>query len=1262
MKSKCNRAVAALLVAAAGQAAAQDVQWIDAGGGLWSSGSNWDSGVPGIGANAIFQTAGTYTVDVDVSPSLFELRVSNPMVTLDVDPNRTVTVTGPTMTNNGIVFLNRFGSSLNSVLGFTGNVVIEGAGEIWLRTRGDNAQLNGPMVTNGADHSIRGVGQLNAAVDNRGLIAADIAVSVSGGDLLMSGSPSLNSGDILARASSTLDLFGTDLMQTPTGQLLADQGTLRVLDGSRVSGGLFGSVNGGTFQFLGSTQLSGATSTGLWQITPGANVQVDAAGVINNGIASMNQTGSSVNALLTATQSMTIDGSGELWMRTFGDNSQLDTSMNAVITHASGHQIRGVGQLDAELVNNGQIWADVSVSVSGNRMDVREADKVNNNVMGARPGSIMRISSLMIDQSAGGQLIADGGTIEAISSIIRDGSISTPGGGMFTVTSGTVQLQNGVDLNGSWQLNPGTGFAVDSAGLINNGVGVLNPAGSASNSTIVFADGVLAGTGTIFMRTFGDNSQINTEPGATLTQASGHTIRGVGDINAELVNFGQIVADVGSSVSGNILAFRSNPKHNNADISIQPSTNLNLISTDLTQAPSATITNNDGSFRLQGTTRVEGGTYNANGSGRLFVEGPTTLNDLILNGDMTINAGRTVTVDALGITNNAVINMNPAGSASDSVLHFLATSELGGNGSVVMQTAGADSRITAEPGAVLTLGVNQDISGVGQISAPLINNGKINANVGLSVSGSSFILTGGDKTNNTLIDVFSGTLLDVFQITIDQTGGGELRAQGTGEIRLRSSRIRGGAITSMGEGGPGFYTVPANGTVLEDMTVDLNGTVSPGVTLVVEGSGLTNNGVLTLNSAGSASDSVLSFDSSASLDGTGTILMRTTADNAQIASNPGAVVTMEAGHTVRGVGRIAAEFVNNGEIIADVASSVSGNVFELREADKTNNSTITVEPNTLLRIAGARVNQSPTASVRVATSAVVDFDPGSILSGGRLTGQSASDLGTYTVTATDALFENLRVDLDGSLAGGQRLNYTGPTFEHNGMLVVNTNGSAADAIVRFTESTVLTGSGEIRLQGLAGDAQLQSLNEITLRNTGGHTISGRGQVGPDFFNESILEPGNNAVGTMQFVGDFEQTASGEFNVEIGSGAFDRIDVGDQARLGGTLNVGPAAGFSYIPGASAVIVQASEIVGEFDDFVIDRQGDIVTRLVYGPTTVRLATACIADANLDGVVNGTDFGAWLNAFNENDLIADCNLDGVVNGLDFGAWLNAFNTPCP
>jgi len=56
-----------------------------------------------------------------------------------------------------------------------------------------------------------------------------------------------------------------------------------------------------------------------------------------------------------------------------------------------------------------------------------------------------------------------------------------------------------------------------------------------------------------------------------------------------------------------------------------------------------------------------------------------------------------------------------------------------------------------------------------------------------------------------------------------------------------------------------------------------------------------------------------------------------------------------------------------------------------------------------------------------------------------------------------------------------------------------------------------------------------------------------------------------------------------------------------------------------------------------------------------------TPCPADLNGDGVVDGADLGALLNAWGTNDPAADLSGDGVVDGADLGILLNAWGA-CP
>lgn len=60
-------------------------------------------------------------------------------------------------------------------------------------------------------------------------------------------------------------------------------------------------------------------------------------------------------------------------------------------------------------------------------------------------------------------------------------------------------------------------------------------------------------------------------------------------------------------------------------------------------------------------------------------------------------------------------------------------------------------------------------------------------------------------------------------------------------------------------------------------------------------------------------------------------------------------------------------------------------------------------------------------------------------------------------------------------------------------------------------------------------------------------------------------------------------------------------------------------------------------------------------------VNLLVECPADTDRNGMVDASDFGAWLALFNSGNGGADQNFSRGISGLDFGAWLSNFNNGC-
>ena len=143
--------------------------------------------------------------------------------------------------------------------------------------------------------------------------------------------------------------------------------------------------------------------------------------------------------------------------------------------------------------------------------------------------------------------------------------------------------------------------------------------------------------------------------------------------------------------------------------------------------------------------------------------------------------------------------------------------------------------------------------------------------------------------------------------------------------------------------------------------------------------------------------------------------------------------------------------------------------------------------------------------------------------------------------------------------------------------------------------------------GLAAQAQPLQFFGGSLVGTGLVTVANLQNV----INSSSLSPGL-PLGELDITGNYQQTASGSLNIELGGYSagtnFDLITVsaggaGGIATLAGTLNVSLTNGFAATNGASFTFLTAASRAGSFSIFNYP-SNDIGMQAIYEPASVSL----------------------------------------------------------
>jgi hypothetical protein len=635
----------------------------------------------------------------------------------------------------------------------------------------------------------------------------------------------------------------------------------------------------------------------------------------NNGLLVINTTAGASDAILSIASDLTLAGSGVIQLNGIGSDATIGGLGRLTLPTTAA--INGSGLISAPLTNNGLVQA-IPLAAGRNTITLSNGAKTNNGTIRADNGAVIAFSGITVDQTGGGTIVAlpgaTGGTVTLSNTTINSGTLATTAPGLIS-TSGVATL-TGVTLNsGLFNHNSGHVVTINGAGLTNNATYDINPTGGASDASLNFSvSGNLDGTGIVRMRSGSTDSTLSTSTGQTLTHASTHTIAGVGNITATLINNGVIRADEALSTSAaSTLTLTSGVKANNNRIEVTDGSTLSLSVVTIDQTAGGVIEAFDGPtgavISLNAAT-VLGGQIATSGNALTTTAGVATLNSVTLtSGTFNHNTGTTVTIQGTGLTNHAEYNINPSGGASDAAMTFNTTGALAGTGTVRMRSGSTNSTLASTVGQTVTHAATHTIEGVGTLSAALINNGTVAADASLAADATNTLtLSSNAKTNNNLFVARPASELILSAITVTNSSG-TIRAEDTGTVRLSAGSVTGGTIESLGSG-----QVILSNTTLNTLTLDATSSIPSGSSATIGGT-ITHDGLITVNPTAGSSDASLRITADTTLTGSGEVYLNAGSTDSNLSASPStAVLTQGPNHTLTGRGLIAARLSNNGTI------------------------------------------------------------------------------------------------------------------------------------------------------------------------------------------------------------------------------------------------------------------------------------------------------------------------------------------------------------
>ena len=496
-----------LLIAARGKSSAAGIVWTNTAGGNWNAAANWNPNqLPGVSDTAIITNDGTYTVTVNISPTIASLVLGGNSGTQTASQaSGSLNVTLGTINNHGLL---NFAGTLNSPNLTVGGVMNWTSGTIGIGAL--NVASNGILNISGAVAK-----SINGALTNAG------TVNWSGANITFSG------GILHNGSGALLDSQGDVTLGAYSPSIFINQGVFRKSSGTGTTtiGGNISFINSGTVDAQVGTISLGGIAIGNGSVFIGAGTNW----LNGSSYPSLAGSFSSQNLVFDGA---TLGGAGTLesgtmaWLSgTISSGTFFSVGSNATL-NVSGS---GSKNINGSLTNAGTVnWSGATIYFNIGILHNGPGallDSQGDVTLGAYSPSIF-INQGVFRKSGGtgATTIAGSSGISFINSGTVDAHVGTISLGDIAIGNGSVFIGAGTNrLSGS--SSPSLAGSFNSQNLVLDGA-TLGGTGTLESGTMAWLSGAI-GSGTFF--SVGSNATLNVS-GSGLKNISG-TLTNAGLVN-----------------------------------------------------------------------------------------------------------------------------------------------------------------------------------------------------------------------------------------------------------------------------------------------------------------------------------------------------------------------------------------------------------------------------------------------------------------------------------------------------------------------------------------------------------------------------------------------------------------------------------------------------------------------------------------------------------------------------------------------------------